>query len=641
MLVYQGTLVFKPAFRVIREQFTALKSELAHRVEMEAALRTSEEWSTSLIGQLQSGIAVFDENGFITAANAACERMFGLGGGTILGKTPADLFIDARSRGDARSFKEVVPSMLSRVSERTGRCTDGRVFPCDVWLYEAQLPGGTSYVADMRDSTERREIERLKKEFVSTVSHELRTPLTSIRGSLSLLSGGVLGELPNDAKEVVEIAERNVVRLITLINDILDLEKLASGKLDIQFAPVSVQTLMERASEAVRGFAHQENVSLAVASTDAVASVDDDRIVQVLVNLLSNAIKFSPDGGTVALEASVTNDEVEVRVIDHGRGIPKESLDIIFERFRQVDSSDARRKGGTGLGLAICKAIMTQHGGSIGVTSEVGRGSTFRIRMRRAVKPLGLIFERDAQLRQRFVSSLEERGYDIAVAANVDEAVHHLRKSPPDIAVLGLAADAAASASLLEAAHFVQSMRGTPLFYLGEHILLASDASSRDLATLVGGSEPGQSVITAVRDYGLADVLLVEDDAAFAQVTALKLAQRGIFTRIANSATAAIAMMSERLPALLVLDIGLPDADGFELVARLREQDGAQALPVLVYSGRDVAADERDRLTLGPTRFLTKSRVSEDAFTRAVEELLSERSAEATANETPRSDSTA
>ena len=635
MLIYQGTLVFRPAFRVIRDQFTALKSELAHRVEMEGALRKSEEWSTSLIGQLQSGIAVFDKNGYITAANTACERMFGLEGGNILGKTPADLFTDARSMGDPKSFKDVVPTMLSRVSERTGHRADGTVFPCDVWIYEAQLPGGTSYVADMRDSTERREVERLKKEFVSTVSHELRTPLTSIRGSLSLLAAGVLGDLPGDAKEVVDIAERNVVRLITLINDILDLEKLDSGKLDMQFAPVGVQALMERASEALRGFAHQEGLSIAVAPTDAVANADDDRIVQVLVNLLSNAIKFSPGGSTVAVEASIVEDEVEIRVIDKGRGIPKESLELIFERFRQVDSSDARRKGGTGLGLAISKAIMTQHGGSIRVMSEVGLGSTFAIRMPRAVKPLGLLFEGDEALRQRFETSLEQKGYDIAVAANPEEAVHHLRKTPPDVAVLDLAADPGAAASLLEAAHFVQSIHGTPLFFVGEHILLAPDASSRDLAGLISGPGAGQRIVTAVREHGLLDVLLVEDDVTFAQVTALRLAQQGIFTRIANSAGVAATMMRDRLPALLVLDIGLPDADGFELVTRLRRDDRAKRLPLLVYSGRDIDADERDRLTLGPTRFLTKSRVSEDEFTEAVEELLGKAATKIPANAAP------
>ena len=632
MLIYQGTLVFKPAFRVIRDQFTALKSELAHRVEMEAALRTSEEWSTSLIGQLQSGIAVFDKDGYITAANAACERMFGLENGAILGKTPADLFADARSQGDPRTFKDVVQTMLSRVSERTGRRLDGSVFPCDVWIYEAQLPGGTSYVADMRDSTERREVERLKKEFVSTVSHELRTPLTSIRGSLSLLSAGVLGDLPGDAKEVVEIAERNVVRLITLINDILDLEKLDSGKLDMQFAPVSVQALMDRASEAVRGFAHQEGLSIAVTSTDAVANADDDRIVQVLVNLLSNAIKFSPGGSTISIEASIVGDEVEIRVIDRGRGIPKESLELIFERFRQVDSSDARRKGGTGLGLAICKAIMTQHGGSIRVMSEVGRGSTFAIRMPRAVRPLGLLFEGNETLRKRFATSLEEKGFDIAVAAKPEEAVHHLRNTPPDVAVLDLTADPAAAASLLEAAHFVQSLHGTPLFFVGEHILLAPDPSSRDLAAIIGGPGAGQRIVTAVRDNGLADVLLVEDDDAFAQVTALRLAQQGIFTRVATSARHAAAMMRERMPALLVLDIGLPDSDGFDLVSQLRRDDRAKRLPLIVYSGRDFDSGDRDRLTLGPTRFLTKSRVSEDEFTETVEELLGMPTAKKPAN---------
>lgn len=622
MLFYQGLLVFKPAFRVIRDQFTALKSELAHRVEMETALRTSEEWSTSLIGQLQSGIAVFDENGFITAANVACERMFGYLGGDILGKTPHDLFADARSKGDPKSFREVVQGILSRVTERTGRRADGSLFPCDVWTYEAQLPGGKAYVADMRDTTERREVERLKKEFVSTVSHELRTPLTSIRGSLSLLSGGVMGDIPQDAKEVVDIAERNVVRLITLINDILDLEKLDSGKLEMEFAPTSVQSLMERAAEAVRHFAQTEGLTIEVAPTETMANVDADRIVQVVVNLVSNAIKFSPAGSAIRIESSAEPEEVEIRVIDQGRGIPKESLELIFERFRQVDSSDSRRQGGTGLGLAICKAIMQQHGGSITVKSELGHGSTFAIRMPRAVKPLAIILESDEALRERFVTTLVSNGYDVEVTTSAHEAIGLLRATPPEIAVLDLSLDGGEAGPILEAAHFAQSIHGAPLSFAGDHILLSPESRSLELSSFITGPATGERITTAVRQSGLADVLLVEDDPTFAQVTALKLAQQGIFTRIASTTQMAAQMVADRTPALLILDVGLPGGDGFALVAELRRSDSARKLPILVYSGRDIDSDDRDRLTLGPTRFLTKSKASEAEFAATVEELL-------------------
>ncbi len=481
MLGYQGLLVFRPAFRVIRRQFAALKGELSRRVEVEAALRASEEWATALIGQLQNGICVFDQDGRVTAVNSACEKMFRMRGADMLGKTPKDLFADAESKGDAESFRRVVTKIISRISELTGVRSDGTIFPCEVWTYEAHLPSGLSYVCDMRDVTERREVERLKKEFVSTVSHELRTPLTSIRGSLSLLSAGVLGDIPAEASDVVNIAERNVMRLIALINDILDLEKLDDGKLEMHFESTTVQSLTSRAAEAVRGLADTEAITLHVERTSALANVDADRIVQVLVNLLSNAIKFSPRGSTVSIATTAIADYVEMRVIDHGRGIPKEARELIFERFRQVEASDSRRKGGTGLGLSISKAIITQHMGTISVESEAGKGSTFIIRVPRAFQARALVCESDPTLRATFVTALETRGYDVRVASTSDEAISVLNSAPPDVAVLDLNVDVATSPALLEAAHQAQAIHGMPILFVGDHILLSPEQHSHDL----------------------------------------------------------------------------------------------------------------------------------------------------------------
>jgi signal transduction histidine kinase len=213
------------------------------------------------------------------------------------------------------------------------------------------------------------------------VSHELRTPLTSIRGSLSLLASGMLGELPGEAREAVEIADRNALRLIGLINDILDLERSESGKLEMQMGEVSLQDVLQRSVDAVRGVAEKHGVSLEIRGAAARAWGDADRLVQVVVNLLGNAVKFSSSGQSVTLEAERKPPFVEVRVIDRGRGVPRQMQDAVFERFKQVEASDARDKGGTGLGLAICKTIVERHGGTIGLSSEEGRGSTFFFRI--------------------------------------------------------------------------------------------------------------------------------------------------------------------------------------------------------------------------------------------------------------------
>ena len=224
-------------------------------------------------------------------------------------------------------------------------------------------------------------VERLNKGFLSTVSHELRTPLTSIRGALGLLASGAVGTLSDEVVEVVAIAERNAVRLMALINDILDLERLETGKIELQFAQVQVESILRRAIESLSTFGQKHGVTVEAPEASSMIWADEDRIVQVLVNLLSNAVKFSPPRGVVTIGVVVMEGWVEFRVSDRGRGVPLVHRRAIFERFRQVETSDAREKGGTGLGLAICKSIVEHHGGSIGVESEEGSGSTFWFRV--------------------------------------------------------------------------------------------------------------------------------------------------------------------------------------------------------------------------------------------------------------------
>jgi signal transduction histidine kinase len=226
-----------------------------------------------------------------------------------------------------------------------------------------------------------KEVERLKNGFLSTVSHELRTPLTSIRGALGLLASGALGALSDEVGEVVAIAERNAVRLIALVNDILDLERLETGTIELQFAQVPVESILRRALESVATFGQKHGVTVEAPEVSSMIWADADRIVQVLVNLLSNAVKFSPPGSVVTIGVGLRESWVEFRVTDRGRGVPVSHRRAIFERFRQVETSDAREKGGTGLGLAICKSIIEQHGGTIGVESEEGSASTFWFRV--------------------------------------------------------------------------------------------------------------------------------------------------------------------------------------------------------------------------------------------------------------------
>ncbi|MBX9690758.1 MAG: PAS domain-containing sensor histidine kinase, partial [Cyanobacteria bacterium] len=261
--------------------------------------------------------------------------------------------------------------------ELTAVREDGTLFPVEISCNGIQFKGGVLHLVAMLDVTERHEIERMKREFVAMVSHDLRTPLSSVQGMLALLSAGAAGNLPARAGSIVETAEGQLERLISLINDLLDIQKMESGRFQIERDEVLVKDLLDQSLEAVEQVAKAAKVEFSLPETNARMIADGARIIQVLVNLFSNAIKFSPADGSVEVTVIESPTEVEFRVEDHGRGIPPEHIDAVFERFRQVEPGDAKEKKGTGLGLAICKMIVEGHGGTIGVRSEPGKGSTF------------------------------------------------------------------------------------------------------------------------------------------------------------------------------------------------------------------------------------------------------------------------
>jgi signal transduction histidine kinase len=235
----------------------------------------------------------------------------------------------------------------------------------------------------LRYAAERKRLERLKDEFVSTVSHELRTPLTSISASLGLLVGKAAGILPEPARRLLEIAHSNSQRLVRLINDILDIEKLESGHVTFDLRRIEVRSLVDRTIETLRGFADDHNVRIRIADASAIAEVraDADRLAQVITNLLSNAVKFSPSGNEVVVTVAKRAEFVRISVRDHGPGIAAGFKPHVFERFAQADATNARRKGGTGLGLSIVKQIVERLGGNAGFADAAGGGTVFYVEL--------------------------------------------------------------------------------------------------------------------------------------------------------------------------------------------------------------------------------------------------------------------
>jgi signal transduction histidine kinase len=253
---------------------------------------------------------------------------------------------------------------------------DGRIFETYTAPSVADDGEYLGRVFYYRDVTERRAIERMKREFVSVVSHELRTPLAAMRGALELLQSGQVSGA-EQTSSLHALALRNTDRLSRLLNDILDLERLESGRLTLQLRDCAAIELVEQAVDVVKPLAVNAGLTLCVTGEPLTLTADGDRLVQTLTNLLSNAIKFSPRGGSVHVVVRGSGSEVLFEVSDEGRGIPADKLSLIFERFQQVDASDSRDKGGTGLGLAICRRLVEQHGGRIWAESVPGQGSRF------------------------------------------------------------------------------------------------------------------------------------------------------------------------------------------------------------------------------------------------------------------------
>jgi signal transduction histidine kinase/DNA-binding response OmpR family regulator len=487
--------------------------------------------------------------------------------------------------------------------------------------------------------TQRSELDNLKDEFISTVSHELRTPLTSIRGALGLLSSGVIGDVDAKAQNLLRIAVTNTDRLIRLINDILDLERMESGRAPLQIRRCSLRELAQQAIESMSGMAdastvHLELAPLTPAQSAAIEALffdgDSDRILQVLTNLLSNAIKFSPSASTVRIYTEATADSILFKVSDEGRGIPADQLDTIFDRFQQVEPSDARQKGGTGLGLAICRSIVQQHCGSIWAQRNLGSGTTLYVMLPRTIRSTDVLLEElpppargegsilvcddDEGIRTIVNHHLTRQGYTVLEASSGQEALtiaaeHHVEAILLDLYMPGL--------SGWETLQRLRNSPGTAHI----PVVILSVLSSTLRPQLTGDAQGwvqkpfNESLLFAELGRvlhagdGPAHVLLVEDDDDLASVVIASFQNAAVYVEHAASRQQAIRHCITRRPDLIILDLTLPDGDGFSLVEWLRKQPTLDTLPLVVYSGREISEPDMAKLRLGPTEFLTKAKV--------------------------------
>ncbi|AUN33062.1 PAS domain S-box protein [Niveispirillum cyanobacteriorum] len=604
------------------------------RKQAEDEMRRLTSELQAIVDSADNAIIVTDPHGTIRAFNRGAERMLGYTAAEMVGKETPKCFHDMGEV--ARAVAKLTADLgqpppdpfeafvhRARLGKRDQRewtyiARDGRHFP--VLLSVTAIRDGqgevTGFLGVANDISHLKEMDRLKSEFISTVSHELRTPLTAIRASLGMINSDMFGPLPTDARQLTDIAQESTERLIRLINDLLDMEKIASGKMRFDLAPRSLPALLDEAVRDHLALAERSQVKLAAGPglapqtrAEAKVMVDPDRLAQAFANLISNAVKFSPPGSTVTLSMELRPDGmVRATVADQGIGIDESFRDRIFQRFAQADGSDSRAKGGTGLGLAITKEIVERQGGQIGFDSVPGHGTRFHIDLpvlqdANVVSPPAmpapipadiLICEDDPHIARLLSLMLSQAGFTPTVAATAGEALSLLARHPFQAMTLDLMLPDLPGVSLFRAIRAQPETRDLPVI-----VVTASGDGERDaiegeavgvidwLSKPIDEERLIAGLRRAVRDDAphRPRLLHVEDDADIQAVIRHLLSGQA---EIHPASTLAAAMEAAAAGPfdIGIIDIDMPDGCGLDVIPHLRDRQGLP-VPIVVFTGAD------------------------------------------------------
>ncbi|CAN7394054.1 PAS domain S-box protein [Polaromonas sp. LjRoot131] len=599
-----------------RRLFTAVMYDITESKRTTEALRASESQLRQVTDTVPALIAYLDTDQRFRFHNRAYEDNFGLSYEQIDGKPLADVLGPDVYETVREKVDEVLSGHTVRY-ERTQVTPQGQRRHYAMQYFPRYDEGANAdkvigFFSLGTDITELKRIDRMKTEFVSTVSHELRTPLTSIRGSLGLISGGVAGELPEAVKSLVGIAKNNCERLIRLINDILDSEKIESGKLRLDLQVVDLKQLVEQALIANEGFASQHGVSLVMRAPDAALHVriDSDRMTQVLTNLLSNAVKFSPKGSPVEVRLSRTAQKVRAEVVDVGPGIPEEFSARIFQKFSQADSSDTRQKGGTGLGLNISRALVEKMGGTIGFSSKPGVGTTFFFEMPEWTNPVPLlkplrppvvssrprilICEGDPDVAKLISMMLGKAGFDSDMTFSAEQALACLASNTYDAVTVDLKLPGQNGVSFIGQLREDEGTRNLPVVVISamaEQGQLQFNRKPHTVSDWLKKPIDENLLVHSLRravaslDSGKPRILHVEDDLDIQRITAA-IAQDFASFEFAATLDEARERLREHPFDLILLDLALGSHSGWDLFEDIDALDPRP--PVIVFSAGDV-----------------------------------------------------
>jgi DNA-binding response OmpR family regulator len=483
----------------------------------------------------------------------------------------------------------------------------------------------------------------MKNDFISTVSHELRTPLTSIRGSLGLIEAGAAGEIPPKVAGLVRIAHSNSERLVRLINDILDIEKIESGRMPFDPRPMALRALVEQAIEASGNYLADRNVSIVIddQAPGALAAVDADRLHQVMLNLLSNALKHSPQNGTITVRLSRQESTIRVSVIDQGAGIPLEFQSRIFGKFEQADASDSRQKGGTGLGLSIVKAIVERLGGVVSFDTGPETGTSFHVdlpeardrrsrpretaaREGRSASRRVLIVEDERDIADIIALALSQDGLQSDIAPNIETAKEMLTRNRYVAMTLDIKLAGQSGLVLYEYLRTTANGLDLPVIVISAFVDEARKSLNGSALGIVDWLEKPMDIdrlrssIEKVRSgtfKRIPAVLHVEDDEGVLEVISAGLGHDIAITFARNVQEAQFELQQKHFD-LVILDLTLPDGSGAELLSIIPSDT-----VVVIFSASEV--DEH--LAAMVAAALTKTKTSEIAIVDLVRKLTTTR----------------
>jgi len=610
-------------------------------------LALSEHRTRAIVDNVIDGIVTIDQRGIIQTVNPAVEAMFGHSAQDLVGVNVRVLAAEPhRGAHDgylAKYLETGEAKVIGRTRELEGHRRDGERFPVELDVAELVIEGERLFVGVLRDISQRKEMERMKNEFISTVSHELRTPLTSIRGSLGLITGGTAGEIPQQAMMMVDLAAKNTERLISLVNDILDIEKIESGLMEFHFGRLDVTPLVHQVVETCHGYAEEHGITFAMTRSEDETWVrgDGDRLTQVVANLLSNAAKFSPRGGTVEISVERLDGTVRIAVSDRGPGISEEYRPRIFERFSQGDSSDTRTKGGTGLGLNITRAIVERHSGQISFDTELGVGTTFRVdlplsrEVERKVPDGGLealskgarilICEDDPGAADLISAILERSGFHTDVAADGAKAKKMLAAKHYDAMTVDIVLPDQDGISLIRDVRRDKKTKNMAIVVVsGKATEVRNEvvASTMGIVDWLDKPIDQNQLLTAVKRAArnqtdnFPRLLYVEDDDDLVRVVSALLDSVAEVVAASTLTEARKHIENERFD-LAVIDVDLPDGSGLDLLTQLGD-GGSSTTPIIIFSADQVDASTAAKVEAA----LIKSQTSDRELVETIKSLI-------------------